>query len=944
MSDRGALLEELFTIAAQLGQDDRRSFLDSRCAGDDGLRREVEGLLELDDSMPDGYLESPLPRLSEHPGARIGDVVAGRYKLVRELGEGGMGVVYAADQTEPIRRRVALKLLKAGLDTRRVIRRFEAERQALAMMDHPNVARVLDAGSTASGRPYFVMEYIEGQSLTEYCRQRSLGVRDRLELFLGVCEGVQHAHTKGVIHRDLKPSNIIVSTRDAAGIPRVIDFGIAKAVGASVAEETLTTAHGKLVGTPEYMSPEQAIGNPDIDTRADVYSLGAVLYELLTGCRPYDKASLRTSGIREMERVIHEIDPVRPSSRVVSLQSETPDGDEGRTSGRCNPRALKGDLDWIVLKAMAKDRLRRYDTVSAMSADIRRHLRDEPIEAAAPSTLDRLTKFARRNREVVISAAVVLLVLLGATAITGTLAVRESIASRRARENAAEAEAAGARAESVRAFLEEMLVTARAASERGDNVTVREILIRTGERLDTGVLAGEPDVEYEVRQTIAKTFIDMGWAELAIPHFRWAHTFALARFGPDDPRTLRASAQWGESIKEGGDLNEALSLFEDLFERAERVLGPDDPLTLEAQYQIGNTLTRVRRPGEALPILLEASEGVRRVHGEQSADYALSLFNIAGTYRVMRRMAEAEPVYLRTIEIFENEGSHGSLASAVRARSELALVVYPALGRLEEAERIMLETAEFASQRLGPEHGETVRHMTALTDFYWRHGPLENARAWITRRDELLARLYPPDTWIRLGTRFRHIAVALALSDNAWAETEARAILSDLATSHDPHVDARTVWGLTRGQWLEIRTRAVLVQSLINTDQLDAAGVEALRLVDRVQALSLRETGSYWANESERLLMMVEVLQGRATPEIATDLRAIFDDFNQSRGRRDSLTARAADTLGLCLIQLGQEDEGRAFVLLGEPVLRSYFGSKNLQHAPSSLGKLPKTP
>jgi predicted Ser/Thr protein kinase len=939
MSERGALLEELFTIAAELGRDERRSFLDSRCGREEGLRREIESLLELDDSMPAGYLESPLPPMAEPAGARVGEVIGGRYRLVRELGEGGMGVVYAADQIEPIRRRVALKLLKAGVDTRRVIRRFEAERQALAMMDHPNVARVLDAGSTSAGRPFFVMEYIEGQSLTAYCDNRALGVEARLELFLSVCDGVQHAHNKGVIHRDLKPGNIIVATRDGAGVARVIDFGIAKAVSASLAEETLTTGHGGLVGTPEYMSPEQTIGDPDIDTRADVYSLGAVLYELLTGRRPFDVGAFR-GGVREMERVIREIDPVRPSLRIESATRELADPQHEARGRGVGARALRGDLDWIILRAMEKDRSRRYDTVSALAADIRRHLRNETVEAGAPTAVERLMKFTRRNRGVVGSGVVVLGVLLSATAATGTMAVRESIASKRASEKAAEARAAGERAESVRMFLEDMLLTARAASERGDNITVREILVRAGDRLESGVLSGEPDVEFEVRKTIGNTFTDMGWAELAIPHYRWAHTFALERFGADDERTLRASALLGESIKEGGDLNEALEVFDDLYHRAGRVMGGEHPLTLEARYQYGNTLTRARRPAEALPVLLDASERVRRVHGEESETYALTRFNIAGTYRVLRRMAEAEPEYLRTIAIFETIGSHTSVASAIRARSELGLVVYPALGRNADAERMLLETAEVASQRLGPEHGETVRHMTALTDYYWRHGPLDKARAWISKRDALLARLYPADSWIRLSTRQRHIGVALAQGDNDWAIREARSALADIASTRDPHVQARTVWDLTRGQWLEVWTRAALIQALINTHRLGEANLEALRLVDRGRALGLREAGSYWGHESERLWMMVEVLQGRATSGIANDLRVIYDDFHQSRGRRDSLTARAADTLGLCLFHLGQKEEGRAYIELGEPVLRAYFGSKNLQHAPSSLEML----
>ena len=937
MTARATRLEELFSLAATLAVEERRAFLDARCADDDSLRQEVEELLRLDDTMPEEYLQPPVTSAPHPIGAQPGDLVAGRYRLVRELGEGGMGVVFAADQIEPIQRRVAIKLLKAGLDTRQVIKRFQSERQSLAMMDHPNIARVLDAGATREGRPFFVMEHIEGESITAYCALRSLGLRARLELFLQVCQGVQHAHTKGVIHRDLKPSNIIVSLADGAGAPRVIDFGIAKAIGAGDPPDQGVTSHARMLGTPEYMSPEQAIADPDIDTRADVYSLGAVLYELLTGRPPFESETRRARGVLELERIIRTVEPMRPSLRAAQCRSEEAEPHlQGPRS--CPPRALRGDLDRIVLKAMEKDRARRYETVSAFAEDIRRHLRNEPVEAAAPSMFVRLWKFTRRNRRLVIGASVVIVTVLTATAFSVALAVRESVARRQAAEVATQARAAQARAETVRSFLEQMLLSARAASAHGDNVTVREILISATDRIDRGILNGQPDVEFEVRQTIGKTFLDMGWAELAIPHLSWARTYALARFGPDDLRTLELSALWGESIKEGGDPNEALETFQELHGRAARGLGQDHPLTLESLGQVGNTLARLRRPAEALPVLLEASEGIRRVHGQHSDQYALTQFNIAGAYRMLRRPAEAEPYYLRAIDTFEREGSPASVASAIRARSELALTIYPALGRDEEAERLMLDTADLSARRLGPEHGETVRHMTAMADFYWRRGRLVEARRWIDRRASLLSKLYPADSWARLSTRQRQIGIALALGDNEWVEQETRSILNDLTTTQDPHVKARTVWDLTRGQWLEVWTRAALTQSLLNTDRVGEAHAEALRLVDRVHELDLQSAGSFWSGESDRLLLLTQVLRGDASAEIAADLRTIYEDFKRTRGAGDALTARAADTLGVCLTKIARPDEGERLFAEAEPVISRYFGSKNLPHAPSSLG------
>ncbi len=340
----------------------------------------------------------------EGPGGQVG-----HYHLLQVLGEGGMGVVYLAEQTEPIHRTVALKIIKLGMDTRQVIARFEAERQALALMDHPNIARVLDAGATETGRPYFVMELVTGVSITDYCDRNHLSTKDRLALFLQVCHAVQHAHQKGIIHRDLKPSNVLVTLVDGAPVPKIIDFGIAKATEQRLTEKTLFTRYGHIIGTPVYMSPEQAeLSDLDIDTRSDIYSLGVLLYELLTGAPPFSEAQLRQGGYVEMQRVIREQVPVKPSTRIraatrdrrspdrLSAKSQSGEGPPTRRIAFGNPdwrsqgsrepayEQVRGDLDWIVMKSLEKDRVRRYETVSGLAEDIRRHLAHEPVLAAAP--------------------------------------------------------------------------------------------------------------------------------------------------------------------------------------------------------------------------------------------------------------------------------------------------------------------------------------------------------------------------------------------------------------------------------------------------------------------------------------------------------------------------------------------------------------------------------
>src|SRR5207245_2184384 len=359
----------------------RQAYIDAACAGDEALRREVNDLLRHCEQKG-SFLESPVPALaaitpdllSEGPGTVIGP-----YKLLEQIGEGGFGVVYMAEQQEPVRRKVALKVVKPGMDTKQVVARFDAERQALALMDHPHIARVLDAGATDSGRPYFVMELVRGISITEFCDQNHLPVRERLELFVAICQAVQHAHQKGIIHRDLKPNNVLVTLHDGTPLVKVIDFGIAKALGQErLTDKTLVTGFAQMIGTPLYMSPEQAeMTGQDVDTRSDIYSLGVLLYELLTGTTPFDKERLQQAGYDEMRRIIREEEPPRPSTRISTLgQAAATLSTQRKSDPRRLSQLLRGELDWIVMKCLEKDRNRRYETASALVADVQRYLHD----------------------------------------------------------------------------------------------------------------------------------------------------------------------------------------------------------------------------------------------------------------------------------------------------------------------------------------------------------------------------------------------------------------------------------------------------------------------------------------------------------------------------------------------------------------------------------------
>ncbi len=401
--DRG---EGIFGAALELPAGERAAYILKTCGNDASLRQHVESLLKAHDEAG-GFLEAGVSAspgktiavnipLTEKAGDRIG-----RYKLLQQIGEGGCGVVYMAEQEEPVRRRVALKVIKLGMDTKSVIARFEAERQALALMDHPNIAKVLDAGATDNGRPFFVMELVRGIKITEYCDQNKLTTDDRLKLFVQVCHAIQHAHQKGIIHRDIKPSNILVTLHDGVPVPKVIDFGIAKATQGRLTDQTLFTAFEQFIGTPAYMSPEQAeMSGLDVDTRSDIYALGVLLYELLTGRTPFDAKELLASGLDQMRHTIREQEPQRPSTRLSTMLDAdlTTTAKHRQTDAPKLLHVLQGDLDWIVMKTLEKDRTRRYETAIGLGVDIERYLNDEPVVARPPSSLYRFQKLARRNK------------------------------------------------------------------------------------------------------------------------------------------------------------------------------------------------------------------------------------------------------------------------------------------------------------------------------------------------------------------------------------------------------------------------------------------------------------------------------------------------------------------------------------------------------------------
>ena len=565
-------LEALFQVAADLPKSDREAFLDAEGLEPE-LRRRVDVMLA--DLEEGGTLERPTLDGFEGSGTLSGTRV-GRYKLLEAIGEGGFGVVYRAEQLEPVRRQVALKVIKVGMDTREVVARFEAERQALAMMDHPGIAKVLDGGATEKGRPYFVMELVRGLPITDYCDHESLDPRQRLELFLDVCHAVQHAHQKGVVHRDLKPSNILVSAQDGAPAPKVIDFGVAKAMHGRLTDKTLFTAYHRFVGTPAYMSPEQAESSAlDIDTRADVYSLGVVLYELLTGSTPFERGELAKAGLAEIQRILREERPPRPSTRVSTSADAVEVARRRRVEASELAKRLKGDLDWIAMKALEKERARRYPAVSELAADLRRHLDDEPVSAGPPSHSYRLKKFLIRYRAAVLSGALLLLTLVGGIVGTGIGLWEASL-----QRDAARLEAD--RARRVTDFLVRTLTLADPEVALDPALSVRDLLGRASAQVPD-FFAGQPLAEGRVHATLGQAFESL--AELPRAEFHLRRAVDL--MGPD---------VWPDEALDDEDLKERYDVLWTLTHVLFRLERPDAFELAQAARRTAHSLVRRAEP------------------------------------------------------------------------------------------------------------------------------------------------------------------------------------------------------------------------------------------------------------------------------------------------------------------------------------------------------------
>jgi eukaryotic-like serine/threonine-protein kinase len=845
---------DIFIEAVQLPAEEQAAYLDQACGGDVALREHIQDLLKAHENADKFLAESPVVERAQGgfgtmPGEKVGDLI-GRYKLSKQIGEGGCGIVFMAEQLEPVRRPVAIKIIKLGMDTKYVIARFEAERQALALMDHPNIAKIFDAGATESGRPYFVMELVRGVKITKYCDQNSLTTEERLKLFVQICQAIQHAHQKGVIHRDIKPSNVLVTTTTEGEIlPVVIDFGVAKATANQrLTDKTVFTSFEMLIGTPDYMSPEQAaLASTDVDTRTDIYSLGVLLYELLTGFTPFDAAELQKAGLDEVRRVIREREPVRPSTRL----SKMADSDLATVAWnrRVEPpkliRAISGDLDWIVMKALEKDRTRRYETANGLALDIQRFLKDEPVAARPPSTLYKLKKTLLRNKLLFLGLGAVALCLIVSLIIVSMALAREKRARQDAQEEAA-------KSKQVTQFLENMLQSVDPSYALGQDTTMlRGILDRTAESIGTE-MTNQPAVEAELRSLIGRVYLEIGAHAQAQEMQQMALAINRRQFGPQSREAAASLNDLGQAYAQDGKLAQAV-----------------------AAYQ------------EALAIR-------QRYFGNERQDVATSLNDLAEIYLQQGRSAEAEPFLRESLGIRQQLFGSNSLAVAESDR-DLGILLGDK-GEWEAAESTERQALTIRQNLLKPDDPHIA---TSLTDVAWAAGGVGNLDEAETLEREALAirlKVLPkehPDiakSLYLVGDRLRQRG---KLDDALAYLNQALVMQRKLLTADNPNLlDTLHSLGLT----LEAEGKL---------DEAERVHREAMALWyqrgsgDIPQALSEADSLAHVLIAENKLSDAEKVLDQALTPEIvqqpsSANLLSLRVDLTARRGRWQEAAADAA--------------------------------------------------
>jgi serine/threonine protein kinase/tetratricopeptide (TPR) repeat protein len=837
-SEKPAVTDEsIFAAALAIASPaERAAYLDRACATDAGLRRQVEELLAA--HAADNPLDRPPADLdrtgayeppAERPGASVGP-----YKLLQEIGEGGMGTVFMAEQTAPVRRKVALKIIKPGMDSRQVVARFEAERQALSLMDHPNIARVLDAGATASGRPFFVMELVHGVPIIEFCDANKLTPRQRLGLFVPVCQAIQHAHQKGIIHRDIKPGNILVTMYDDRPVPKVIDFGVAKAVEQRLTERTLFTQFGALVGTFEYMSPEQAEMNAfGVDTRSDVYSLGVLLYELLTGTTPLERQRLRGAALGEVVRLIKEEEPPRPSLRLSTSDTLAKVAAARQTEPAKLSALVRGELDWIVMRCLEKDRTRRYDTASALARDVERYLHDEPVEACPPTVGYRLRKLARKYKKPLTAAAVFALLLLAGAVVSAWQAVRArqaETAARAAEEQATkDRDRARAEKENTQAALDflwrDVFTQFSPVQTPGQHPEVRRLLDRAAEQLDAAS-DKPPLVQASIRRMIGQIYLEVGDFRKARRHLELALEVQRRELGEKDVQALETMHQLGRCLLWSNQYyDEAAPVLTRTLELSRLVLGEGHRDTLGTMVLLGVSYAIQGRYEEGERLLKQAHEGLSGPTGDRRQGL-VALIYLGTTLAAHGQLDQAEAVLADCLAQTRKDRDDANWTNYIAGVKRALAGVYIARDDPARAESPAEEALKGCRSVLGEQHLFTLHSLGALASAFQLQGQYDKAAPLLKEAQNVCRGLQ-----IEEGPRLASLLGMLGenlLAEKKYADAEAH--LRQCLTAWDkrlPHGGLALTW--QAASWEYAWAQSLLGASLLGQKKYNEAQTQLRR-------------------------------------------------------------------------------------------------------------------